>query len=316
MNISTIGIFGTGSIGASWAAFYASKGLTVRLYDRREESLISGYKQALGFLVFMGESELLDDTYAESAARLTTHLALEEWAQGLDCVQESVSESYEIKQKVFADLDRVLGAETLILSSTTGLLISKIQEAISRPGRTLIAHPFNPPHLIPLVELVGGNKTDPETVTAAREFFERLGKIPVVLKKEVPGHIANRLAAALWREAIHLVDEGVASVEDVDKALYAGPGLRWAFMGQHLIYHLGGGTGGYRQFIENIGRSYSSYWQDMPKWTELPPKAEQAVIEGVEQEVDGRSFEELSGYRDQTLARILVAIYGKSKPAK
>jgi 3-hydroxybutyryl-CoA dehydrogenase len=147
-------------------------------------------------------------------------------------VQESVAENYEIKQQVFKELDSYTQPDAILASSSSGLLMTPIQQVTNHPGRCLIAHPFNPPHLIPLVELVPGDKTDELTVLRMKDFYEKLGKVPVVLKKAVPGHIANRLALALWREAVDLVIQGIASVEDVDKAVSAGPGLRWAVMGR------------------------------------------------------------------------------------
>ena len=143
------------------------------------------------------------------------------------------------------------------------------------------------------------------------DVYQGLGKIPVVLKKEVLGHIANRLAAALWREAIDLVATGVASVEDVDKALYAGPGIRWALMGQHLIYHLGGGDGGYEYFINHIGKAFEKYWQGMASWTEIPEDAKEAIISGVKDSLGGQSLSKLTQWRDEKLVKLLKVIYGR-----
>ncbi|MCX5820566.1 MAG: 3-hydroxyacyl-CoA dehydrogenase NAD-binding domain-containing protein, partial [Deltaproteobacteria bacterium] len=175
----------------------------------------------------------------------------------------------------------------------------------------LIAHPFNPPHLVPLVELVPGQKTDPAVMERVKRFFEGLGKIPVVLKREVPGHIANRLAAALWREAIDLVIQGVASVEDVDKALYAGPGIRWALMGQHQIYHLGGGEGGYGYFIDHIGKAFGAYWKEMATWSEISPESRKRLVEGVKQAMGERDAAEIARWRDEKIVGLLKVIYGK-----
>jgi 3-hydroxyacyl-CoA dehydrogenase len=205
-------------------------------------------------------------------------------------------------------MDRVASPSTIIASSSSGLLMTEIQQVMNYPQRSLIAHPFNPPHLIPLVELVPGKQTDPEIIKTMYDFYQGLGKIPVVLKKEVPGHIANRLAVALWREAIELVATGVASVEDVDKALYAGPGIRWALMGQHLIYHLGGGEGGYEYFIDHIGREFEKY--QMASWTKIPEDARKAIIAGVKDSLGGRSVSELAQWRDEKLVELLKVIYG------
>jgi 3-hydroxyacyl-CoA dehydrogenase len=187
--------------------------------------------------------------------------------------------------------------------------MTELQKVMKHPRRSLIAHPFNPPHLVPLVELVPGSETDPEIIRKLYDFYRGLGKIPVVLKKEVPGHIANRLATALWREAIDLVASGVASVEDVDKALYAGPGIRWAFMGQHLIYHLGGGEGGYEHFIEHLGKGIELNWKSMATWTEIPAEAREAVVRGMNDFLGEREMPDLTRWRDEKLVKILKAVY-------
>jgi 3-hydroxyacyl-CoA dehydrogenase len=158
------------------------------------------------------------------------------------------------------------------------------------------------------VELVPGKTTAEPTIRAMKTFYEGLGKIPVVLKKEAPGHLANRLAAALWREGIDIVMQGIASVEDVDKALCAGPGLRWAIMGQHLIYHLGGGEGGMSAFLKHFTPAFQSWWKDMAAWTELPPEAPSVLTEGVRAEMDGKSLVELTRWRDEKLIKLLKAI--------
>jgi len=253
--------------------------------------------------------EMLSSAGAKDAkARIRQSDNLEETLAGADLVQESVKEDYDTKTDLFREIEALIRPGAVIASSSSGLLMTRMQSVLKHPERSLIAHPFNPPHLVPLVELVPGDKTDPDVVESARGFFEGLGKVPVVLKKEVPGHIANRLAAALWRESIDLVASGVASVEDVDKALRAGPGLRWALMGQHLIYHLGGGEGGYRHMINHIGKSFNAYWETMPTWTQIPEAAKEQIIRGIEESVGDRSVQELSEERDRNLARILKAL--------
>lgn len=231
--------------------------------------------------------------------------SLHELLSGCDYVQESVREDYDTKAEVYRQIEQHLPAQAIIASSSSGLLMSKMQEVLKHPSRSLIAHPFNPPHLIPLVELVPGNQTSVDTVTLVKEFFLRLGKRPVVLNKEVPGHIANRLAAAVWREALALLDDDVASMEDIDAALCSGPGLRWALMGQHTIYELGGGAGGYQAFIDGIGSSFTSYWEDMQTWTQISESARAKAIAGAEQLRKQRSPEELARWRDEKLVQLL-----------
>ena len=307
----TIGIVGTGTIGASWACFYASKGAKIRLLDVRKECLEQGLTKARGFLEQLQELNLIDKETTEKAIQnLRPAGSMEELLADAEFIHESAIEKYDTKKGLFALMDKLASPSAVIASSSSGLLMTEIQKVMKRPGRSLIAHPFNPPHLIPLVELVPGERTASGTLKKTRAFFEALGKVPVVLKKEVPGHIANRLAAALWREAIDLVASGVASVDNVDKALFAGPGLRWSFMGQHLIYHLGGGEGGYEYFIEHIGKAFEEYWKGMANWTQIPETAKQAIISGVKDQVGERSLQDLSRWRDEKLVRVLRALYG------
>lgn len=311
----TIGILGTGTIGSALASFYATRGLKVRLFDKNDQMLKQSKTTISNNLKQLLELELTDKAAVEKAKRnLQFTGSISEMAEGAEFIHECVLERYEVKKEVFSEMDKHAGASALIASSSSGLLITEIQKVMKHPGRSLIAHPFNPPHLVPLMELVPGEQTDPETISVAREFFKAGGKIPVVLKKEVPGHIANRLAAALWREATDLVASGVADVEDVDKALFAGPGIRWAFMGQHLIYHLGGGDGGYEYFMDHIGVEFNKYWKSMAAWEEMPAKARDAVLAGMNDSVKGKKLPEIREWRDKKLGKLLKAIYNEDPP--
>lgn len=229
-----VGIVGTGLIGAGWAAFYASKGFAVSLFDAEASARQAGRERTLTYLAFLREHGLLDPAdHDRAVAGVEVTDDLSAAVEGARLVQESVTERYDVKMDVLRQIDRAAEPEAIVASSSSGLLISELQTVMERPGRSLIAHPFNPPHLIPLVELVPGKQTDPKVLAEAKTLFEALGKVPVVLNKEVPGHIANRLQAAVWREAIDLVLNGVASVADVDKALASGPGIRWAPWSAH-----------------------------------------------------------------------------------
>ena len=308
----TVGIVGTGTIGASWAAFYASQGMEVRFFDSIAENRERGMTLARKLLADMERLGLMKGASVDEAkGGLVPADSLEELGAAVGFVHEAAAENYDVKIELFTRLDEIADPEVVLASSSSGLLMTRIQESMRHPGRALIAHPFNPPHLIPLVELVRGEKTDGEVVREMHAFFTDLGKIPVVLQKEVPGHIANRLAAALWREALDLVARGVASVEDVDRALCAGPGLRWALMGQHLIYHLGGGEGGYEHFIEHIGKGWRELWEDMPTWTEIPDEATKAAVAGIEDAVGDRDAAEIAASRDEKLAALVREIYGE-----
>jgi 3-hydroxyacyl-CoA dehydrogenase len=303
-----IGILGTGTIGTSWAAFYASRGMKVKLFDINPENLNKGLTKTVQCLNDLLKFDLADKKIIEEAPnKIQAVNGIVTLVEDVDLVHESVFENYDVKKEVFAQVDGLTSPSTIIASSSSGLLMTEIQKVMTHPQRSLIAHPFNPPHLIPLVELVPGKQTDPEVIKAMYDFYQGLGKIPVVLKKEVPGHIANRLAVALWREAIELVATGVASVEDVDKALYAGPGIRWALMGQHLIYHLGGGEGGYEYFIDHIGKEFEKY--QTVSWTKISEDAKKAIISGVKDSLGGRSLSELTQWRDEKLVKLLKIIY-------
>ncbi|MDF1746440.1 MAG: 3-hydroxyacyl-CoA dehydrogenase NAD-binding domain-containing protein [Gimesia sp.] len=300
-----IGILGAGLIGASWASFFAAQGLRVRIYDVNEEIKERALEIAGNNLQMLVHLNLLSPQAAKTGQQnLQTVNSLSELLSEVDYVQESVIEDYSIKAEVYREFEQYAPDTAILASSSSGLLMTKMQSVMQHPERALIAHPFNPPHLIPLVELVPGEQTAAFTVDTVKAFFLKLGKHPVVLNKEVPGHIANRLAAAVWRESLALLDEGVASVEDIDAALCKGPGLRWAMMGQHLIYELGGGEGGYQKFFDTIGASFEEYWKEMQVWTTIPDSAKQKAVAGTETYLNQKSRSEWSAWRDQKLARI------------
>ena len=310
-DVTKVAIVGTGLIGAGWAAFYASKGLAVSLFDADTTARQAGRERTLTYLASLREHGLLDsEGHGRAAAGVAVAGDLSEAVEGAGLVQESVTERYDVKKDVFRQIDRAAAPGAIVASSSSGLLISELQTVMERPGRSLIAHPFNPPHLIPLVELVPGKQTSPNVLAEAKALFESLGKVPVVLCKEVPGHIANRLQAAVWREAIDLVLKGVASVADVDKALAAGPGIRWALLGPHMIFHLGGGPGGMEHFIEHVGVSFDKLWTDMASWTSLPAATTAALVSGVREEAGQRPLEEIARWRDEKVVQLLKVIYG------
>jgi len=307
--IKNIGIVGTGLIGASWAAFYAEKGFIVKLYDADKSQCDLGPKKAVEYLNFLLKHDAMsEDAYKNAISSIQCVGSIKELARDAGLVQESVAERYDVKKDVFGKLEEFASSECIFASSSSGLLVSEMQKEMKHPERILIAHPFNPPHLIPLVELVPGEKTSPELINFMADFFEKLGKTPVILKKEVPGHIANRLQAALWREAIQLVIDKVASLEDVDKALCAGPGLRWALMGQHMIFHLGGGEGGIEHFVDHIGTSFEKLWLDMAKWDRLPAETKEVLVSGIKEQMSGRDIKDIAKWRDEKLVELLRVI--------
>jgi 3-hydroxyacyl-CoA dehydrogenase len=224
--------------------------------------------------------------------------------QGADFIQENGPEVLAAKRALLQAVTAAARPEAIIASSTSGFTMSALQEGCTHPERCVIGHPFNPPHLMPLVEVVGGKATSAAVVDRAVAFYASLGKRAIRLNREVPGHVANRLQAALWREAVHLVAEGVASVADVDAAVTAGPGARWALMGPNLILHLGGGAGGIHHFMDHLSGPFTTWWKDLGN-PELTPELRERLIAGVLEEANGRSIAELAAQRDAGLLAVL-----------
>jgi carnitine 3-dehydrogenase len=241
-----------------------------------------------------------------SPDRLRFSTDLKEALAGVDFVQESGPEREDLKAALFRDMDALLPPEVILASSSSGLLMSRVQDACAHPERVVLGHPFNPPHMIPLVEVIGGARTSPQAIERTMTFYAAIGKRPIHVRKEVPGHIANRLQAALWREAIHLVQEGVATVADVDAAIAYGPGLRWALMGPFMNMELGGGEGGIRHLLDHLGGPIESWWADLgaPRLTE---ELKQQLAAGVEDALAGRDASQLAPARDALLARLIEA---------
>jgi 3-hydroxyacyl-CoA dehydrogenase len=240
-----------------------------------------------------------------SQSRLAFTADLVTAVKGADLVQENGPERIEFKQKLYGQLDELLPADVIIASSSSGLTMSQIQAGCgTHPERCVIGHPFNPPHLIPLVEIVGGTKTSEETIQRATEFYAAMGKRPVRLHKELSRHVANRLQAAIIREVYYLVSEGVLSAADADTALCWGPGLRWGIMGNMLLNHLGGGQGGIEHFLQQFAGPVTAWWKALGQ-PELTPEVQKKLIESVHAEVDSRSVDELAAERDEMLLGLI-----------
>ena len=300
-----VAVIGAGLMGASWAALFAAHGRAVRLYDQDADRLAAGVGKARHDAQFLVEHGLADREAAEAGLQALEACETLAGAVGDAClVQEAVYESYPAKEAVFEAADRHAPRSSLIVTSTSGLSITRIQSIARHPERCLAGHPYNPPHLIPLVEVAPGEQTDPQAVEAVRQFYESVGKKPVVLNREVPGFLANRMSAALWREAINLALEGVASVADVDRAIRYGPGLRWAVMGPHLLYHLGGGEGGIRRHVEHLRQAKEEMWADLKDWQVMPAEAP-ALLEAGLPELE--ELAELADLRDEILVRVIRA---------
>lgn len=306
-----VACIGAGLIGQGWAALFALKGYEVVMQDLSDDVLERAVARVRNHMRFLADAGLGDDLNS-ALGRIKMTTSLVEAVEDVVLAIESVYESYEVKKPVFAEMDRAAPEDAILASSTSGLLMTEIQKAVGlHPERCIVAHPWNPAHLVPLVELAPGELTSKWTVERTYSIMEDIGKVPVVLKKEAPGFIANRLSVALWREALDLVDRGVASVEDVDKAVRAGPGIRWAIMGPYLTYHLGGGAGGIEYLMRHIGASKTSWLETMAKWTDTPESAIEKAIDGVNEMVGDKPLEELEAWRDERLAKLLGLLWKK-----
>jgi 3-hydroxyacyl-CoA dehydrogenase len=310
--IRRIAIIGTGVIGASWTTLFLAKGLDVIATDiaPNAEAALRGFVKAAWPAV-----ERLGLAPGASQSRLTFTADMPTAVRAADFVQENGPERIDFKKKLYRQLDELLPADVIIASSSSGLTMSEIQlDCPLHPERCVIGHPFNPPHLVPLVEIVGGAKTSEATIARATDFYTGLGKQAVRLRKEVPGHVANRLQAALAREVYYLVAEGVVSVADVDKALCWGPGLRWGIMGNVLLNHLGGGPGGIEHFFEQFTKPMTAWWKTLGS-PELTPEVQRKLIDGLHAEIGSRPIAELEAQRDEILMGLLELRNVYEKPA-
>ncbi|MGI6131397.1 MAG: 3-hydroxyacyl-CoA dehydrogenase NAD-binding domain-containing protein [Bacillota bacterium] len=303
--IRRIACVGAGVIGSSWAAYFLLRGLDVTIQDISEQVVAEAGKNVFAHLEAMAESGVVSaEPIGSLRARLSCTTSIAEAVKDADFIQESTRERYEIKRQVIEEVDRHAGKDVIFSSSSSGLLVSKLQGYSVYPGRIIVGHPFNPPHLIPLVEIVRG-QADEVVVRQAYDFYHQIGKRPIIVNKEVPGHVANRIQAALWREAIDLVMKGVCSVEDVDAAVAYGPGLRWALLGPHMIFNLGAGEGGIEAFFQHYSAAFETWWEDMAAWRAFPEGCRDVIKEGLKEEMGGRSLPEVEAWRDEKLMSIL-----------
>jgi carnitine 3-dehydrogenase len=303
-----IAVVGAGLTGASWAGLYAAAGLEVRLHDIDEQRLAAAVERVAAAAGFLAGSGLADVRAAERGVDLLTGTAdLATAVNGAAHVQECVREDLALKREVFAAIAAEAPAEALICSSSSGLSISDVQTAAARPERCLAAHPYNPPHLVPLVELAPGALTSPQAMERAVAFYLSVGKEPVRLTRDIPGYLANRLSAALWREAVDLVLRGVATAADVDKAVSCGPGLRWAAMGPHLLYDLGGGEEGIVGHVRHLAGVKEGMLRDLATWTTFPAETAEVLESGLAEEKRARTYDELVAERDALLVAYLRA---------
>lgn len=304
--VKRVAVLGAGTIGASWTAWFLSRGMHVAVSDPNpaaEDYVRRFVANAWPTLRHLG----MADDASPDAWRF--HAVPGDAVRDAEFVQENAPERMEIKRRLYAEIEAALPEEAILASSSSGLIMSELQHGLRAAPRYAIGHPFNPPHLIPLVEVVGGKDTAPATVDWCLAFYRHIGKRPIHIRKEAPGHLANRLQAALWREAVNAVVTGLASVEDVDTAITAGPGLRWAIMGPHMTLHLGGGEGGMAHMLEQFSPAFEAWWRTMGT-PSLTPDVCRQILDGVAAEAHGRSIEELSRQRDARLVGLLALLRG------
>jgi carnitine 3-dehydrogenase len=307
-DVRTVTCVGAGVIGGGWVAYFLSRGYRVVAWDPAEDA-----EARLRHLVGTAWTALTDLGLAPGASpdspfdNLTVVQDLTDACAQADFVQESAPEDLELKRTLLADIDAATPEHVVISSSTSGYGMSEMQVRCAHPERTVVGHPFNPPYLIPLVEVVGGTATSPEVVAWTSDFFRHAGKSVITMDREVPGFIANRLQEALWREALHMVAEGEATVEQIDLSITDGPGLRWAIQGPMLTFHLAGGQGGMAHMLDHFGPSLLSPWTRLTA-PELTPELRDAVVDGCEREAGGRSVDDLVAERDRGVIAILRAL--------
>ena len=303
--ITRVAALGGGLIGQSWVALFLAAGLEVSVYDidpGTDERVRRSVQQAWPVLVQLG----LATTAEPDLSKLSTCTDAAEAVRGAQFVQESIPERIALKHELYAAIEPALEPGAIVASSASGLTLGELQAGWQHPSHLVLGHPFNPPHLIPLVEVMGNERTAGGVVRAARDFYESVGKVTVEVRKEVPGHIANRLQAAVWREAVHLVSEGVGTVEDVDLALATGPGVRWAIFGPTTLFHLGAGDEGLTGFCERYTESFHRWWDDLGD-PRLDEATVQQLVSGVADATEGRSIADLAAARDSLIAAIVAA---------
>ncbi|EDZ43912.1 MAG: 3-hydroxyacyl-CoA dehydrogenase NAD-binding domain-containing protein [Planktotalea sp.] len=303
-NVTRVTSIGAGPIGGGWAAHFLARGydVTAYLHDAGEtDAFNSILDTAWGSLTELGLAE------GASLDRLRIVTDLDEALEGAEFVQESAPERLEIKQALYKRMGDILPASVIIASSTSGLTMSEIQATCATPERTVIGHPFNPPYLLPLVEIVGGEKTDPEAVAWAGKFFEVAGKAPLLMKKEIPGFVATRLQEALWREALHMVANGEATPEDIDIALMNGPAPRMVSQGQCMAFHVACGEGGMATNLDQFGPALKLPWTrlDAP---ELTRDLRDRMVNGCNAIAGERHFEDMAAQRDREIVAVLRAL--------
>ncbi len=315
--INKVSCVGAGVIGYSWALYFSLKRLEVTVYDITEEALDLARNRVHESLKSLIQNNVVSESESvEIESRIKYTISMEEAVKDAKLIVESGPENYDIKRSMVASMEMYTSSETIIVSSTSGLLITEIARDAKNPERFIGAHPYNPPHLIPLVEITKGEKTTDEVVATAKEFYQLIGKEPIVLQKEALGFICNRIQMALYREVCDLVMRGVCSIEDADKAVTYGPGLRWGIMGPSLVFQLAGGQYGIAGALKHMGPSANMWLEDMADFKHIPDEFAAIAQAGVNEELASRSKEignddaSLAEYRDKMLIEMLK-LHGK-----
>ena len=302
--IRKVGLVGTGVIGAGWAARLLHRGIIVTATDpndKAEVRLRAAIDNAQPALAKLAPASVT------GSSRLTFTPDLDAAVADADFIQESVPERMDLKRELLQRVSRLARPDVVIASSSSGLLPSQLQEGCSNPARILVGHPFNPVYLLPLVEIVGGKQTSEHTVAAAEAFYSSIGMRPLHVRNEIEGYISDRLQEALWREALHLVNDGIATTDEIDQAVIYGPALRWAFMGTCLTFHLAGGEGGMRHMLKQFGPTLKLPWTKLEA-PELTDTLIERIVKGTEAQAAGRSVRELERLRDDSIVAIMKAI--------
>ncbi|RBM14764.1 L-carnitine dehydrogenase [Prauserella sp. PE36] len=302
--VTTVACVGAGVIGGGWAAHFLARGYRVRAWDPAP-----GAAERLGRLVEAAWPALTELGLADGASRdnLTVLPTLAEAVDGAGFVQESAPEDLAVKRALLADIAEVTPADVVIASSTSGYGMSEMQTEAANPERLVVGHPFNPPYLIPLVEVAGGTRTETWAVEWASEFYRRVGKSVITMDHELPGFIANRLQEALWREALHMVANGEATVEQIDTAITDGPGLRWPVHGPCLTFHLAGGEGGMAHMLDHFGPSLKAPWTRLEA-PELTQRLRDDMVAGCDSAAGDRSIADLVAERDRAIIAVQRAV--------
>lgn len=303
--IHTAGLLGGGVIGGGWASRFLLNGIDVKIFDpdpqaeRKVGEVLAGAKRAWAGLT---------DAPMRPLGTLTFVATPEEAASGVEFVQESAPEQVELKQKLLNAASKVAAPDVIFATSTSGLLPSELQEGMNHPERLVVGHPFNPVYLLPLVEIVGGRQTSPEAKTRAGQIYEYIGMKPLILDKEIDGFVADRLMEALWREALWLINDGVATAEQIDDAVRFGCGLRWSFMGTFMTYRIAGGEAGMRHFMAQFGPALQWPWTKLMDVPELTDTLLDTIVDQSDQQAAGRGVRELERMRDDNLIAVLKAL--------